>query len=98
MRHERPTQCEACYAWVIPGRQHSCQPEPNLRPLWLGIVGANVRQRREALGLLQTDLAAAIGVSRATIANLEAGKQDIPISRLYGLAAALRCAPEEIIR
>lgn len=93
----QPTQCPDCFAWVLPGATHSCQPQPNLRPLFLALVGARVKQRREALGLQQADLATALGLSRASVANLEAGNQDIPVSRLYALAAALRCTPQEIV-
>ena len=93
----RPTQCPECYAWIVPGATHSCTPPPDLRELWRAILGANVKTRREALGLTQAHVANVVGVSRGSIANLERGQQDPPLSRVYALAEALRCSPAEII-
>ena len=51
--------------------------------------GALVRRHRQRLGASQADIAVAIGLSRASVANIETGRQHIPIHHLYRLARAL---------
>src|SRR5262245_66476690 len=53
-------------------------------------LGQLVQRHRERLGLNQVEVARAIGLSRASIANIETGRQRIPIHHLYRLARALR--------
>ena len=48
-----------------------------------------MRQRRRRLDLPQADLARRLGVSRATLANIETGRQRILVHQLYSLAKAL---------
>ncbi|MFE5409525.1 helix-turn-helix domain-containing protein [Microbacterium sp. NPDC056569] len=55
----------------------------------LAHVAANVRRLRTAGGLSQASLAAASGVSRRTIINLEAGEANVSLSALDHIAAAL---------
>src|SRR5690242_1192259 len=55
----------------------------------LACVAANVRRLRAASGLSQSDLAAAAGVSRRTIVNLEAGVANVSLSSLDTIAGAL---------
>lgn len=55
----------------------------------LARLGENVRVLREVNGLRQADLAALVGVSRASITNIEAGRQDTTVSVLVALAIAL---------
>lgn len=50
---------------------------------------SSVRSRREQLGITQTELARRIGFTRASISNLEAGRQDIPIRTAVKIATAL---------
>lgn len=57
---------------------------------FLAGVGELIRARREALGITQAQLALQAGVSRFSIANMEAGRQDFPVSRLAPISAALR--------
>lgn len=52
-------------------------------------IGAAFRQRREALRMTQTQLAANAGVLRTSIVNLEAGRQRVPLHTLYAICAAL---------
>jgi transcriptional regulator with XRE-family HTH domain len=52
--------------------------------------GQRVRQHRERLNLNQAEVARAVGLSRASIANIETGRQRTPIHHLYRLARALR--------
>jgi predicted transcriptional regulator len=57
----------------------------------------NVRARRRKLKLTQPALAAQIGVSRAAIAQIEAGKIWPAKATLYRLAEALRTTPGRLI-
>lgn len=53
-------------------------------------LGRLVRQHRERLEMSQERLAEAIELSRASIANIETGRQRIPLHHLYRLARALK--------
>lgn len=57
------------------------------------ILGQFIKRRRIQLGLSQEELASKLGYgsenSRSTVAKIEAGKQDITVSRLKSLAKAL---------
>jgi transcriptional regulator with XRE-family HTH domain len=53
-------------------------------------LGQLVRQHRERLGANQADIGKAVGLSRASIANIETGRQRIPLHHLYTLARALK--------
>lgn len=52
-------------------------------------MGRLVRQCRERLKMTQEDLARRIDLSRASVANIETGRQHIPVHHLYRLALAL---------
>lgn len=52
-------------------------------------IGAYVRDARTEAARTQDDLAAALGITRSSIANLEAGRQRIPIHMLVLLANEL---------
>lgn len=52
-------------------------------------VGAQVRRLRTRAGLKQGDLAARVGMSRASIANVEAGRQAVPLHQFAAIAEAL---------
>lgn len=51
--------------------------------------GSAISTRRKALGLTQADLASKVKISRASIANIESGRQNILLHHVYALAAAL---------
>lgn len=51
--------------------------------------GSAVSTRRKALGLTQAELASQVKISRASIANIESGRQNILLHHVYALAAAL---------
>lgn len=53
-------------------------------------LGRLVRQHRERLGMTQDALAQSIELSRASVANIETGRQKIPLHQLYRLARALK--------
>ncbi len=52
-------------------------------------IGSKIKDFRDKAAFTQESLAEAIGVSRASIANYESGKQSIYISDLYKIADAL---------
>lgn len=60
-----------------------------LRALY-GEIGARIRKTRERTGLSQSFVATQIDVTRASISNVEAGRQRIPLDRLYQIAAVLQ--------
>lgn len=52
--------------------------------------GKAVALRRDELGLTQSDLAKRVDLSRASIANIEKGRQNVLLHHVYDLAAALK--------
>jgi transcriptional regulator with XRE-family HTH domain len=59
--------------------------------------GRKVRTRREAIRITQSDLSTRIGLSRASIANIEAGRQAVLLHQFLALADALTIAPMELV-
>jgi transcriptional regulator with XRE-family HTH domain len=51
--------------------------------------GSNVRMRRLRKGLTQDQLAATVGLSRASIANIEQGRQQVLLHHAWAIARAL---------
>lgn len=62
-----------------------------------GAFGTQVRDRREALGLTQLQLSARIGLTRGSVANIEAGRQSVLLHQFLAIAAALQLAPEQLL-
>src|SRR5437016_3336973 len=60
-------------------------------------LGTLIRNRRKKLLLTQRDLAARIGISRASLANIETGRQKVLVHQLYALATALDLAPSDLL-
>lgn len=52
-------------------------------------LGQAVMVRRKHLGLTQAQVAKKIGVSRESVANIEAGRQRVLLHHVYGLMKAL---------
>ena len=52
-------------------------------------VGNQIRRLREGAGLKQEDLSVRVGISRASIANVEAGRQAVPLHILLAIARTL---------
>ncbi len=52
-------------------------------------VGRHIRLYREGAPRTQAQLAAEIGISRASLANIEAGRQQVLLHHLYAIADAL---------
>ena len=53
-------------------------------------LGRTVAGRRRELGLTQSTVAEKLGLSRASLANLESGRQRIMVHQLFALVNALR--------
>lgn len=68
------------------------KPEPIYRS-----IGAIVRQRRRRLEWPQETLAGRLGIKRATLANIETGRQRVLVHQLYALAAALGVKPNDLL-
>ena len=52
-------------------------------------LGRAVATRRKMVGLTQAEVAKAVGISRASIANIESGRQKVLLHQVYGLMKAL---------
>lgn len=52
-------------------------------------LGENIAARRRALGKTQAEIATALGLSRASLANIERGRQKVLLHQVYRLATAL---------
>jgi transcriptional regulator with XRE-family HTH domain len=53
-------------------------------------LGRKVATRRKEIGLSQAQVAAQLGLTRASLANLETGRQRLMLHHLYRLVRALR--------
>lgn len=51
--------------------------------------GENLRALRVSNGLTQDQLAMAIGLSRASVANIESGRQQVSLRHAFAMARAL---------
>lgn len=53
------------------------------------LLGEKIKKRREELQLNQNDLSEKAGVGRASISNIESGRQKPPLSVIYSICNAL---------
>lgn len=61
-------------------------------------IGERIKARRQELGLTQRDLAKRMGYTdHTTITRAEAGKVDLPLSRVSQFAEALRVSPSYLM-
>jgi transcriptional regulator with XRE-family HTH domain len=60
-------------------------------------IGQKVREARKGYGLTQVDLADAVGMTRSSIANLEAGRQRIPVHLLVWIGEILGVSPRDLL-
>jgi transcriptional regulator with XRE-family HTH domain len=54
------------------------------------LIGSRIAARRKDLRLKQVEVAAQIGLTRASLANIEKGRQKIMMHQIYRIADALR--------
>lgn len=52
---------------------------------------------RRAKKMTQQDVSTAAGISRAQVANMEAGRTDIPLKTLKRMADALGCSMKDLV-
>lgn len=64
----------------------------------LALIGARLAAARYAAGLTQDQAARAAGLTRSSIANIEYGRQDVPVSKLACLIRAYSADPAAIIQ
>lgn len=60
-------------------------------------IGAEIRRRREGLGLSQSQLADKIGLGRTSVTMIERGAQAILVHQLLGIAKALKVSPDKLL-
>ena len=60
------------------------------------VVGERVRERREAAGLTQAELAEAVGVSRQTIVQLERNRYNPSLLLAYSIARVFDVTVEDL--
>lgn len=60
-------------------------------------VGVKVSHYRRSRGLTQKDLAEEVGLTRASIANIESGRQKIMLHTLFHIAFILDVTPLEFL-
>lgn len=61
------------------------------------LIGEGVKQQRIRVGMTQVQLANAVGVLRTSIANIEAGRQKLPLHLLYKLCMELGVEVADIL-
>ena len=60
-------------------------------------VGRRVRDARKKSGMTQHSLASKVSLSRASITNLEMGRQKLMLHTLVDIASELHVAPDDLI-
>ena len=60
-------------------------------------IGSDISTRRKNLNLTQGDIARKVSLSRASVANIERGKQSLTISTLFLFAYALNTTPSNLL-
>jgi len=60
-------------------------------------LGNRIATLRLSAGLSQAQLGIKMGYSRTSITNLEAGRQDLPVHKIYELATIFKIEPGELI-
>ncbi len=60
-------------------------------------IGRNIRTRRRQMHASQDSVAQHLGISRATLASIETGRQRVLVHQLYGIASALGVGPGDLL-
>jgi DNA-binding XRE family transcriptional regulator len=85
----------------IPSGCFMKQPKPpnhnDVEPIYLAIA-AQIRMVREVMDITQEDLAKTLGISRPSLANIEAGRQRIMLHDIDKIAKAFRSTPKFLLK
>ncbi len=60
-------------------------------------IGSIIRDRRKILKLTQDALSERLEISRASLANIETGRQNFPVHQLYNIARELELTPTDLL-
>jgi len=60
-------------------------------------IGLLIKNRRKQLGWTQEKLASLLAISRASLANIETGRQNVLVHQLYAFAAALKLTVHDFL-
>lgn len=61
-------------------------------------IGRNVKSRREACGLDQSELAERVKISQAMVSHIEAGRKMPSVALLADIAKVLNCTIDELAK
>lgn len=61
------------------------------------VVGERIRFEREKLKISQSRLSKDLGISRASVSNIEVGRHQIPLSNLYVLSNIFKIDIQELL-
>ncbi len=68
-----------------------------LQPVYR-MLGTKIELMRNTLGWTQDDLRKKVGLTRTSIANIEAGRQRILLHDIETIAKAFGCTPKQLLR
>lgn len=68
-----------------------------MREAFYKLVGRRIADEREKAKLTQDELAERVGLSRPSIANVEQGRQAIPLHKFFEIAAAIGIAAVDLM-
>lgn len=80
-------------AWDNQGRWYARRDFPDLYPA----IGEHLRELRDQRGLTQQQVAKTIGLTRASIANIERGTQHLSLHNWVAVCQALGADPADVI-
>lgn len=60
-------------------------------------IGLLIKNRRKQLGLTQEKLAKRLAISRASLASIETGRQNVLVHQLYRFSTALQLEPKDFL-
>lgn len=69
----------------------------NVEPIYAAI-GSRVRYVRETLGISQAELARAVGLTRTSLVNFEAGRQRCMLHSIEAMAIAMSTTPKNLLK
>ena len=70
----------------------------NIRHPIVAQFGTTLRERRREAGMTQAELAAAAGLSRSYLSEVECGRESISLERAARLADALECRLADLLQ